>query len=150
MVLPELKPESWVRHLPQFFCPLLNFAFKISDHSFLKSLDLTAQLESLRSVADHVAGFVNASGAVPVVRLHDILNRVREVALHGVHHGAVIALAAAQVYSNHDLWLLPHEALVTRYPVDYERLVEEFSDATNSVTFISQADDIIAKVFSGP
>ena len=99
---------------------------------------------------DHAAGFVNARGAVPVVRLHDIPNRVREVALHGVHHGAAMALAAAQVHSDHDLWLLPREALVTRYPRDYERLVEDFSDAANSVTFISQADDIIAKVFFGP
>ena len=82
-------------------------------------------------------GFVNARGDIPVVHLHDILNRVREVALHGVHHGAVIALAAAQVYSNHDLWLLPHEALVTRYPGDYEHLVEGFSDVANSVTFTS-------------
>ena len=114
------------------------------------SLDLSAQLESLCLAADHAAGFVNARGAVPVVRLHDISNRVREVALQGVHHGAAMALAAAQVYSNHDLRLLPHEALVTRYPGDYEHLVEDFFDAANSVTFISQADDIIAKVFSGP
>ena len=114
------------------------------------SLDLSAQLESLCLATNHATGFINARGAVPVIRLHDILNRVREVALHGVHHGAVIALAAAQVYSNHDLRLLPHEALVTRYLGDYERLVEDFSDAANSVTFISQADDIIAKVFSGP
>ena len=59
-------------------------------------LDLSAQLESLRSATDHAAGFVNARGAVPVVRLHDILNRVREVALHGVRHGAATMLAAAQ------------------------------------------------------
>ena len=98
---------------------------------------------------DHVAGFVNARGAVPVIRLHDISNRVREVALHGVHHGAAMALAAIQVYSNHDLRLLPHEALVTRYPGDYERLVEDFSDAANSVALTSQADDIVHKVFSG-
>ena len=44
---------------------------------------------------EYAAGFVNARGAVPVVRLHDIPNRVREVTLHGVCHGAVLALAAA-------------------------------------------------------
>ena len=44
---------------------------------------------------DHAAGFVNARGAVPMVRLHDILDRVREVALHGVCHGTAMALAAA-------------------------------------------------------
>ena len=61
----------------------------------LNPLDLTAQLGSLRSAADHTAGFVNARGAVLVVRLHDIPNSVREVALRGVRHGAAMALAAA-------------------------------------------------------
>ena len=87
--------------------------------------------------ADHAAGFINARGAILVVRLHDILNHVREVSLHGIHHGAAMALAAALVHSDHDVQLLPHEALVARYPRDYERLVKDFSDAANSVTFIS-------------
>ena len=83
-------------------------------------LDLLAQLENLCSAADYAAGFVNARGAVPVVCLHDIPNRVIEVALHGVRHGAAMALAAVQVHSGHDLWLLPRRALVTGYPRDYE------------------------------
>ena len=66
-------------------------------------LDLFAQLESLRSAVDHVVGFVNARGAVPVVRLHDILNRVREIALHGVCHGAATVLAIAQACSSQNL-----------------------------------------------
>ena len=70
-------------------------------------------------------------------RLHDIPNRVREVALHGVHHGAAMALATAQVHPGHDLRLLPRGALVTGYPKDYERLVEDFFDATNSVALTS-------------
>jgi len=82
---------------------------------------------------DHVVGFVNAKGAVLVVRLHDIPNRVREVALHDVRHGAAMALAAAQVHSDHDLRLLPHGASVIGYPGGYEQLVEDFFDATNSV-----------------
>ena len=96
-----------------------------------------AQLESLCLATDHVVGFVNARGTVPVARLHDILNRVREVALHGVRHGAAMALAAAQVHSDHDLRLLPRGALVTGYPRDYERLVDDFSDAANSVVLTS-------------
>ena len=74
---------------------------------FLNVLDLTAQLESLRSAVDHATGFVNARGAIPVVRLHDILNHVREVALHGVRHGAAMALAAAQARSGHNLGFFP-------------------------------------------
>ena len=97
---------------------------------------------------DHAIGFINARGAALVAHLHDILNHVREVALHGVHHGAAMALATAQVHSGHDLWLLPHGALVTGYPRDYERLVEDFFDAANSVALTSQTDDIVNKVFS--
>ena len=99
--------------------------------------------------ADHAAGFVNARGAALVVRLNDIPNRVREVSLHGIRHGAAMALAAVQVHSSHDLRLLPHGALVTRYPEGYERLVEDFFDAANSVALTSQADDIVNKVLSG-
>jgi len=84
-----------------------------------------------------------------VVRLHDILNRVREVALYGVRHGAAMALAAAQVHSGHDLWHLPRGALATGYPRNYECLVEDFFNAANSVALTSQGDDIVNKVFSG-
>ena len=99
---------------------------------------------------EHVAGFVNARGAVPVVRLHDILNHVREVALHGVRHGATMALASAQAHSGHELRFLPHDFPATAHSGDYERLIEDFFSVANSVAFISQADDIVAKVFFGP
>ena len=85
-----------------------------------------------------------------MVHLHDIPNRVREVALHGVRHGAATALAAAQARSGHNLWLLPHGFSDTAHPWDHERLVEDFFSAANSVAFISQANDIVTKVFSGP
>ena len=95
-------------------------------------------------------GFVNARGTVPLVHLHDIPNRVREVALHGVRHGAAMALASAQAHSGHELWFLPHGFPAAAHPGDHERLIEDFFSAANSVAFISQADDIIAKVFSSP
>ena len=84
-----------------------------------------------------MAGFVNARGVILVVRLHDIPNRVREVALHGVRHGAAMALAAAQARSGHELRLLPHGFPATTHPRDHECLVKDFFDAANSVAFIS-------------
>ena len=113
-------------------------------------LDLSAQLESLQSAADHAAGFVNARGTVPVVHLHDIPNRVREVALHGVRHGAATALAAAQAHSGQNLQLLPHGFLDVAYPREQERLVKDFMSSANSVAFNTLADDIVGKVFLGP
>ena len=86
---------------------------------------------------------------MPVVRLYDIPNCVREVALHGVHHGAAMALAAAQAHSGHELRLLPHGFLATEHPEDHERLVKDFFNAANSIAFASQAEDIVNKVFSG-
>ena len=107
-------------------------------------------MESLRSAVDHITEFVNARGAVLVVHLHDIPNRVREVALHGVRHGAAMALAAAQARSGHELWFLPHGFLATAHPRDHERLVEDFFSAANSVAFNTLANDIVSKVFSSP
>ena len=112
----------------------------------LNILDLTAQLESLRSATDHAAGFVNARGVIPVVRLHDIPNRVREVALHG----AAMALAAAQARSGHNLQLLPHGFPDVVHPGEHERLVEDFMNTADSIAFNTLADDIVGKVFSGP
>ena len=100
-------------------------------------LDLSAQPKSLRSAVEYAARFVNARGAVLVVRLHDILNRVREVTLHGVRHGAAMALAAAQARSGHELRLLPHGFPITAHPRDHEHLVEDFYDAANSVALTS-------------
>ena len=85
-----------------------NFIFKTLIISPFNLLDLSTQLESLRLATEHVVGFINARGAIPVVRLHNILNHVREVALHGVRHGAAMALASAQAHSSHELRFLPH------------------------------------------
>ena len=84
---------------------------------------------------DHAAGFVNARGVVPMVRLHDIPNCVREVALHGVRHGATMALATAQAHTDHNLCLLPHGFPDAVHPGEHERLVEDFSSAAVGVSY---------------
>ena len=125
---------------------LFNFTFRILIISLLNSSDLSAQLENLQLAVEHAAEFVNARGAVPMVRLYDISNRVREVALHGVHHGAAVALAAAQARSGHNLWLLPHVFLDVAHPSNHEHLVKDFFSAANSIAFNTLADDIVSKV----
>ena len=116
----------------------------------MNSSDLSAQLESLQLAAEYAAGFVNARGAIPIVRLYDILNHIREVALHGVHHGVATALAATQARSGHNLRLLPHGFPDTVHPEDHERLVEDFLSTADSMAFNTLADDIVDKVSSGP
>ena len=131
-----------------FFSLILPSRFLIT--LSLNILDLTAQVESLRSATDHVAGFVNARGVVLVVCLHEIPNRVREVTLHGIRYGTAMALAAAQARSGHNLCLLPHDFPDTAHPGEHERLVEDFMNAANSIAFNTLADDIVSKVFSSP
>ena len=46
---------------------------------------------------------MNARSDTIAARLQDIPNRVREVAGHGVRHGAAVALATAQFQTGHDL-----------------------------------------------
>ena len=107
-------------------------------------------MESLRSTADHAVRFVNARGTISVVHLHDIPNHVREVALHGVRHGAATVLATAQARSSHNLRLLPHGFPDAVPPEDHERLIEEFFSAANSIAFNTLADDVVSKLFSSP
>ena len=97
-----------------------------------------------------MTGFINARGAVPVAHLHDVPNRVREVALHAVHHGAAVALAVAQVRSGCELRLHPHGFPATDRPEDHENLIEDFSNAADTIAFSSLAEDIVNKVFLDP
>jgi hypothetical protein len=111
---------------------------------------LSAQLESLQLATDYATRFVNARGAVSVVYLHDVLNHVREIALHGVHHDAAVALAMAQVRSRCELRLLLHGFPATDCPEDPESFTEDFSNAANTIAFSSSIGDNVNKVFLGP
>ena len=55
------------------------------------------QLESLQLAANVVVDAINARGVLINAHLQDILAYVLEIALHGVRHGASVALTAAQV-----------------------------------------------------
>jgi len=99
---------------------------------------------------DYAAQSVNARGTVSAVRLHDISNRAREIALHGVRHGVAITLAMAQVRPRCELRLLPHGFPATDHPKDHESLIEDFSNAANTIVFSSLAEDIVNKVFLAP
>jgi hypothetical protein len=82
--------------------------------------------------------------------MQDVPNRAREITLHGVRHGATVALVVVQVRSRYELQLLPHGFPATNCPKDHESLVEDFSNAANTIAFSSSAEDIMNKVFLGP
>ena len=70
------------------------------------------QLESLQLAANVAADAINARGSPIAARLQDIPAHVQEIALHDVHHGAAMALTAAQVQTGYEL-----HAMETGFPM---------------------------------
>ena len=86
------------------------------------------QLESLQLAANEATDAVNAWGSPIIARLQDVPVRVREIALHGVHHGAAVALTAAQVQTGHEL-----HAMETGFPIGDGP--EEHQDLSKSLSW---------------
>jgi hypothetical protein len=93
---------------------------------------------------------LNAWGDTLEVCLQDVPVHAREVALHGVHHGAAVALAIAQVCSGHDLRLVEPSFPEGENPDDYWDLVDDFEGAGAAVANITSAEKVMNNVFLGP
>jgi len=70
------------------------------------------QLESLQLAVNMAMVAINVWGSPIDARLQDIPVNVREIALHGVRHGAAVALTAAQVQTGYKL-----HAMETGFPM---------------------------------
>lgn len=68
---------------------------------------LTHQLENLHHFAHHAAQSVKARGTMLTSCLQDIPEHAKQIALHGVRHGATVALASVQACSGYELRFLP-------------------------------------------
>ena len=91
---------------------------------------------------------VNARGSSIDACLQDVPVRVWEIALHGVHHGAAVALTAAQVQTGYEL-----HAMETDFPMgdglqEHKDLLEEFTMAAEAIVDITSAQDVVNKVFN--
>ena len=84
------------------------------------------QLESLQLAANTAVDAVNARGSLINVRIHDVSARVREIALHGVHHGVAVALTVAQVQTRYGLHAMETGFPSGNGPEKHEDLLEEF------------------------
>jgi len=82
---------------------------------------------------------VNAQGSSVDIRLQDIPARIQEVALHGIHHGALVALTAAQVQTGHDLHTMDVGFPTGDGPKEHEDLLEEFIMAAEAIVDITSA-----------
>ena len=94
-----------------------------------------------------VVDAVNARGSLINARLHDVLAYVREIALDGIHHGAVVALTAAQVQTGYELHAMETGFPSGDDPEEHEDLLEEFVMAAEAIVDITSAQDVMNKVF---
>ena len=105
------------------------------------------QLESLQLAANAAADVVNARGSPIAAHLQDVPVHVREIALHGVHHGAAVALTVAQVQTGHELHAMETGFLMGDGSEEHEDLLEEFTMAAEAIVDITSAQDVVNKVF---
>ena len=105
------------------------------------------QLESLQLAANAATDAINARGSLIDARLQDILVRVREIALHGVRHGAVVALTMAQVQTRYELHAMETSFPMGNGPEEHEELLEEFIMAAEAIVDITSTQDVVNKVF---
>ena len=105
------------------------------------------QLESLQLAANTAADAVNARGSLINARLHDILAHVQEIALHGIHHGASMALTAAQVQTRYELHAMETSFPMGDGPEEHEDLLKEFVVTAEAIMDITSTQDVVNKVF---
>ena len=105
------------------------------------------QLESLQLAANAAVDAVNARGSLTNARLHDFPARIQEIALHGVCHGAAVALTAAQVQTGYKLHAMETGFPMGDGPEEHEDLLEEFVVAAEAIVDITSAQDAVNKVF---
>ena len=105
------------------------------------------QLKSLQLAANVAMDAINARGPLINARLHDVLAHVQEITLHGVHHGASVALAAVQVQTRHELHTMETSFLMGDGPEEHKDLITKFVDAAEAIVDITSAQDVINNVF---
>ena len=93
------------------------------------------------------ADAVNARGSLIDARLQDIPARIQDIALHGMHHGASVALTVVQVQTGHDLHAMEVGFLIGDGPEGHEDLIEDFTIAVKAIVDITPAQDVVNKVF---
>ena len=93
---------------------------------------------------------MNARGDTVAARLQDIPNRIREVAGHGVHRGAAVALATAQFETGHDLLQVKpfHLPLGSENWWAFEELADDMEMAAAAISENVSIEAVIGNVFA--
>jgi hypothetical protein len=104
-------------------------------------------VESYLIASDYASSFINARGAFLIVKLYDVLNRVREVVVHGAHYGAIVALAAAQISTGHALHFAPQQISPDRSE-EYRSLIDSYYITIGNTSSSLLSEDIIDKLYT--
>jgi len=91
---------------------------------------------------------VNARGNTIATRLQDIPNRVREVAGHGVHCGASVALAMVQTLSWNDLRTLHPIFPAGEAWNNFEDLADDMDMVATTITEEVSLDAVVSNVLA--
>jgi len=111
------------------------------------SLVLVSQIQALHIAAANATDAMNARGDTVVTRLQDVRNRVREIASHGVHRGATVAIAVVQTMSGADCRTFHPVFPVGEEPEDFYELVDDLSIVADAVVEEVSLDAVISNVF---
>ena len=112
-------------------------------------LSALEELAALREAALITINDVNMGGVLLEDRLWAMPTRIRTVALHGVRHGATLALATAQLHSSHDLRLLEPGFPVGANEEKVE-LTDNFTTTVEAIVVATHAGDAILAAFFEP
>ena len=110
-------------------------------------LALKEELATLREVTLIAVNDVNAGGVLLEDHLWDMPAWGRTVALSGVHHGATLALAMAQLCSGHDLRLLEPGFPVGANEEETEELTGDFTAAAEAIVAATHTGDVVLAAF---
>jgi hypothetical protein len=100
------------------------------------SADRDTELNRLKALVEKLADKVNAPGDTPLARLGAVENRVDEVALHGVHLGTTLGLAAMATHTGIDYSTRPRSF--------YGGMPEDVNDIEVTLERLDGHDDAIA------
>ena len=110
-------------------------------------LVLESQIQVLQAAAATVTKAVNARGDTIAARLQDIPNHVQEVAGHGVHRGAAVALAMVQTLFGNDLRTLHPIFPEGEAREDFEELVDDLYLPVDAVVGDVSLDGVVSNLF---
>ena len=111
---------------------------------------MESQVQTLHAASATATESVNARGDTVAACLQDIPNRVREVAEHGVHRGAAVALATAQFDTGHDLLQVEpfHFPLGSENWWAFEELADDMEMAAAAISENVSIEAVIGNIFA--